>query len=278
MIQTSEYLTHVEEQRQQRVQELLKDFGFFTLAGLFWLAEGVNRFGTDPSNDIVLPPQSAPNFCGHFRLENGRVMVEIVPDVKVTTREGEQVTSMTLQSDQQGTPDMLYLNDLAMLLLQRDDRFAIRLYDKQHVARQQFAGLRWYPVQPAYRLQADFIAYPSPKMLPIVEVIGYAYDAPSPGYAQFHWEGREVQLAAQARGDRLFYNFRDATNRDSTYGAGRFLYSDLPQDGKVVLDFNLATNPFCAYTPFATCPLPPSQNQLDFRVEAGEMVYGPVDL
>lgn len=278
MIKTDEYVTHVEEQRQQRVKELLKDFGFFTLAGLFWLEEGVNRFGTDPSNEIVLPPQSAPDFCGHFRLENGQVVVEIAPDVKVTKREGGLVTSMILQSDQQGTPDMLYLNDLAMLLLQRDNRFAIRLYDKQHAARQQFTGLRWYPVQSRYRLHADFIAYPSPKMLPIVEVIGYAYEAPSPGYAQFQWEGRTYQLAAQARGERLFYNFRDATNRDSTYGAGRFLYSDLPQDGKVVLDFNQATNPFCAYTPFATCPLPPPQNQLDFRVEAGEMVYESVDV
>jgi uncharacterized protein (DUF1684 family) len=274
----TEYVTKLVAQRQARAQDLLKDVGFFTLAGFFWLKEGDNSFGTDLTNDIVLPAESAPGYAGLIRLGEGQTTVQVAPGVNVTTGDGASVTSMTLRPDQSGTPDVIYLGNLTMLILQRGEQFALRLYDKEHAARQHFSGLRWYPIQPAYRIVADFVPYNPPKVLPIVEVIGYAYEAPSPGYARFIWAGREYQLDAQTRGNRLFYNFRDATNGDSTYGAGRFLYGELPQDGTVVLDFNQATNPFCAYTPFATCPLPPPQNRLDFRVEAGEMIYQAVPL
>jgi uncharacterized protein len=274
----TEYVTKLVAQRQARAQDLLKDLGFFTLAGFFWLKEGNNSFGADPENDIVLPPGSAPGYAGLIRLGEGQTVVQVARGVHVTTGDGVSVTSMTLRSDQFSTPDIIYLGNLTMLILQRGEQFALRLYDKKHAARQRFSGLRWYPIQPAYRIVADFVPYDPPKTLPIVEVIGYTYEAPSPGYARFVWEGREVHLDAQTRGNRLFYNFRDASNGDSTYGAGRFLYGELPQDDTVVLDFNQATNPFCAYTPFATCPLPPPQNRLDFRVEAGEMIYQDVSL
>lgn len=280
-LQADTYMTVIESQRQKREQDLLKDIGFFTLAGFFWLQEGDNRFGTDATNDIVLPLNSAPGYAGVIHFERGQVTaqvtvqvtVQVAAGVKVTTADGAPVTAMPLRTDQSGTPDYLHLGSLTMLILQRGDRCALRVYDKENPARKQFSGLKWYPVQSAYRIVADFVAYEPPKVLPIVEVIGYAYDAPSPGYARFTWEGREYRLDAQTRGNRLFFNFCDATNGDSTYGAGRFLYSELPHGDKVELDFNQATNPFCAYTPFATCPLPPRQNRLDFRVEAGEKVY-----
>jgi uncharacterized protein (DUF1684 family) len=272
-IQTEQYIADVVGQRRQRAQSLLGDLGFFTLAGFFWLKEGDNTFGTDPANDIVLPAGSAAKAVGSFHFRRGQTVVSIAPGVSVTTGDGTSVASMILRPDQSGTPDTIHLGSLTMLILQRGERCAVRLYNKEHPARQHFTGLRWYPVDSAYRIAAHFIPYDPPKLLPIVEVIGHTYDAPSPGYACFHWQGREYRLDAQTRGSRLFYNFRDATNNDSTYGAGRFLYSEPPQQEMVVLDFNLATNPFCAYTPFATCPLPPIQNRLDFRVEAGEMIY-----
>jgi uncharacterized protein (DUF1684 family) len=180
---------------------------------------------------------------------------------------------MLLKPDKSGAPDYLHLGDLTMLVLQRGDRYAIRLYDKHHPARAAFSGLRWYPVQPAYRVAAEFIPYDPPRQMQVVEVTGYRYEAPNPGYARFTWAGQAARLDAEARGNRLFFNFGDRTNGDVTYGAGRFLYADAPQNGQVVLDFNLATNPYCAYTPYATCPLPPRENRLPFRIEAGEMSY-----
>jgi uncharacterized protein len=267
-----DYIATITEERQARAENLLTDTGWFTLAGLFWLQEGENRFGTAPSNEIVFPVGTAPEIAGYFYHAAGQTEVRVAPGVAVTAN-GAEVTVLPLQSDVSGKPDYLYLGNLIMLLLQRGDRYAIRLFDKEHAARRDFRGLQWYPVELEYRITAEFVPYALPKMLPIVEVTGHAYEAASPGRARFTWQGQEFHLDAQTRGDRLFYNFRDGTNGDTTYGAGRFLYSDAPHNGMVVLDFNLATNPFCAYTPYATCPLPPPDNRLPFRIEAGEKIY-----
>lgn len=270
-----QYVADIAKAREQRVQELLKDYSFLTLAGLYWLTEGKNCFGSDPANAIAVPPDSAPDFCGNFYLTGGKVAIEVAPGVEVTTSAGDRVTKMTLKGDHSGgAPDILYLGNLAMLVLERGDRYAIRLYDKENRARKEFDGLHWYPVDSALRIVADFVPYDLPQTLTIIEISGYVYEAPSPGYARFQWRGREYCLVAENRGNRLFYNFRDATNNVTTYGAGRFLYSEMPHEGKVVLDFNQATNPYCAYTEYAVCPLPPIQNRLDFPVEAGEKNYG----
>ena len=100
----------------------------------------------------------------------------------------------------------------------------------------------------------------------------------SPGYAVFTLNDRQLRLdpvLEEAGADQLFFIFRDATAPKETYGGGRFLYSDLPRDGQVVLDFNKAYSPPCAFTDFATCPLPPKQNQLPLRIEAGELSQTP---
>lgn len=271
------YIETIEEFRRRRVESLLGDFGFFTLAGLFWLAEGENTFGRGRENDIVLPsgvsPDEIPRVVGVFHLQNGVVTVEIVPGVQVLDHDDQPVTAQVMQTDATDAPDYLFLGNLALLILQRGERLAVRLYDKEHSARKNFAGLRWYPVDPSCRLTAEFIPCDPPKMLTIVDAVGTVTEQPSPGAAQFDWQGATYRLDALDRGDRLFYIFADAGNGQTTYGAGRFLYSAKPENGTVELDFNRATNPFCAYTPYGTCPLPPDQNRLPFVVEAGEMDY-----
>jgi uncharacterized protein (DUF1684 family) len=217
-------------------------------------------------------PAAAPTHAGVVRLERGAATLQAAPGVQMTSG-GMPVSVMELRSDKSGAPDFVELGDLTLALLQRGARYAIRLWDKNCPARQAFAGLRWYAVDPAYCLTARFAPYDPPKPMTIVDVLGDVSEIASPGSVVFVWQGQEQCLDAQARGQRLFYNFADASNGDTTYSAGRFLYSPLPQAGQVTLDFNLATNPYCAYTPYATCPLPPPQNRLPFRVEAGEMVY-----
>jgi uncharacterized protein (DUF1684 family) len=175
-------------------------------------------------------------------------------------------------------PDELTLGDLTMLVLQSGSRHAVRLYDKQHSARNRFAGLRWYPLDAAYRIQADYIPHPEPQTLAIVNVVGDSATSLSPGMVSFSMNGQRCHLIAELRGESLFYNFRDRTNGDTTYGGGRFLYSGLPdnglaQPGVVTLDFNRATNPYCGYTPYAICPVPPPANALALSIEAGEMRY-----
>jgi hypothetical protein len=157
------------------------------------------------------------------------------------------------------------------LVIERGDRRAIRLRDPENPRRKAFAGTAWFAIEGRWRVDARFEAYDPPKTIPIVNVLGMEAPMPCPGRAVFRLEGRELSLEALSEEPgRLFFIFRDETAGHETYGAGRFLYADRPQDGRIVLDFNRAESPPCAYTDFATCPLPPKQNRLPVRIEAGE--------
>lgn len=266
------YMADVFRQRAEREESLRAEQSWLTLAGLFWLQEGDNAFGSDPANDIILPHHSAPIHAGFFRLDNHQTLLRVDPDATMTVN-GRPVTTKVLNHDMSGTPDYVRLGKLIMGVLDCHGRYAIRLWDTALLAEQPFSGLRWYALDPAYRVNARFVPYDPPQMLNVVDVTDSVYEVCSPGYVSFEWEGETHCLDAERRGDRLFFNFRDLTNGDTTYGAGRFLYADLPQDGEVVVDFNQATNPFCAYTAHATCPLPLPRNHLPIRIEAGEKVY-----
>ena len=266
------YIGDMIRQRAAREKSLRGEQGWLTLAGLFWLQEGDNAFGSDPANDIILPSHSAPLHAGFFRLEGQHTLLRVDPDATMTVN-GRPVTTMVLNDDMSGSPDYVRLGNLIIGLLDRRGRYAIRLWDTTRLAEQTFAALQWYALDPAYCVRACFVPYETPRMLNIVDVTNGAYAVSSPGYVVFEWEGETHCLEAERRDDKLFFNFRDLTNGDTTYGAGRFLYAPLPQDGEVILDFNQATNPFCAYTLHATCPLPPRRNHLPIRVEAGERTY-----
>jgi hypothetical protein len=271
-IQPTDYESEILDQRRQREQALLADRSWFTLAGLFWLQEGENRFGSSPDGEIMLPGVETPGQAGHFTLKQGRVTLHAAPGVTLAVNE-EPTSLAVLRDDRAATPDYVTLGDLTMLVIRRGERHGIRLWDKKSPERQKFAGLRWYPIDPAWCLITRFVPYEPAKLITYTDVLDDQHEAASPGAVIFRWQGEEYCLDAQAAGKRLFFNFGDATNRESTYGAGRFLFSELPQNGEVMMDFNLATSPYCAYTTFATCPLPPAQNRLALRVEAGEQRY-----
>ena len=147
--------------------------------------------------------------------------------------------------------------------------------DKNSAARKEFKGLAYYPIDPKLRVVADFIPYDPPKKIAIPTVLGTSVDEPSPGRAEFVIDGKKISLEpVEEDADTLFFIFKDTTAGRETYGAGRFLYTPKPRDGKVVLDFNKAENPPCAFTPYATCPLPPPQNRLTIPIRAGEKKYG----
>jgi uncharacterized protein (DUF1684 family) len=178
-----------------------------------------------------------------------------------------------LRPDTSGNPDVLALGTLRLILLKRGERYAIRVKDNASPARKRFTGLRWYPADPAWRISARFTPYPAPRKIAIQNVIGATEYVDSPGVVEFIRGGKTYRLEPIAEGSELFFVFRDATSGKSTYGAGRFLYADAPEGGTVLLDFNKAENPPCAFTAYATCPLPPKQNRLTLPVAAGEMKY-----
>ncbi len=160
-----------------------------------------------------------------------------------------------------------------MFVIRRGPRTAIRLRDIHSKMREEFTALHWYPVKEQYRVLAKFVSYHQPQRIAIPNILGQTESQPSPGYAVFQLMGHSYRLDPILEGDQLFFIFKDQTSPNTTYGAGRFLYADPPKEGRVVLDFNKAVNPPCAFTPYATCPLPPKQNRLAVRIEAGEMKY-----
>jgi hypothetical protein len=266
------YRADVEKWRQTREQNLQKDDGWLTVSGLFWLKEGENRVGTAESDQIALPPGSAPARVGSFILAGGKTRFVAERGAQVTSS-GKLVESLDMRPDTPGPPDIVSVKGLSMSVIKRGTRYGIRLRDVNSVYRREFTGLRWFPVDESWRIQARFVPYRPPKQIPVLDIIGNTEPQPCPGYASFTIAGKEYRLEPIAEGDRLFFIFRDLTAGRETYPSGRFLYSEAPRDGRVVLDFNRAYNPPCAFTPYATCPLPPPQNRLAVRIPAGEMVY-----
>src|SRR5262249_22961367 len=162
-----------------------------------------------------------------------------------------------------------------LFVIARGGKFGIRLKDPDSEYRRGYHGIEYFPVKDDYRITAKWVA--EPVKIPILNVLGQTEEMQSPGYAVFQLHGREYRLRPVLEtpdAQELFYIFRDQTSGKLTYRAGRFLYSALPKDGHVELDFNKAYNPPCAFTPYATCPLPPKENRLPLRIEAGEKTYG----
>ncbi|MEM7129150.1 MAG: DUF1684 domain-containing protein [Chloroflexota bacterium] len=268
------YIAKVEESRKQRDAELTVDLGWLTLVGLFWLQEGENRFGTATDNDLILSGSHAPPYGGILHLDSlqadGKaVTLRVEPGVTMSVMD-EPITERVLQSDASGAPDFVTFGSLTLIVIQRGNRVGIRIFDTNSPRRDAFGGLSWFPIEESYRIPGRFEPHDPPKPIQITNVLGDIHEAYSPGRVIFELNGQKHQLDAEDRGTSLFFNFRDGTNQYETYPAGRFLYADLPEDGYVTLDFNQATNPYCAYTAYATCPLPPPANHLSVRIEAGE--------
>jgi len=264
------YRAAVEKWRRAYEAALRADDGWLTVAGLFWLHDGENRFGSDPLNDIVLNEPGVPAYVGSFDMQDGKIAVRIDPGVQIKLK-GQSVESAAILPD---SDDRLVLGDLSLLVHRSGERFAVRLKDKNSKYRRDFAGLHWFPIDENYRVTAKFVAYDAPHEIEIQNQAGDMLKIASPGEAVFMLGGKEYRLQALSESPaKLFFVFRDLTSGQETYAASRFLDAALPKDGSVVLDFNEAYNPPCAYDPFTTCPLPTPENRLRVRIAAGEMMY-----
>ncbi|MGA2985825.1 MAG: DUF1684 domain-containing protein [Terriglobia bacterium] len=272
-VDQASYRAQIEKWRQQREESLKAEGGWLTVAGLFWLKEGASTLGTGRENNFVLPPGSAPENVGTFDFHGGKTAFQAAPGVAVTVN-GKPVAAASLSDDSAGSPDVLRVGNLSLFVIQRGSRFGVRLKDKDSEARRKFAGTHWFPVAEEYRVTAKFVPYTPPKTIAVPNILGDVEQEDSPGYAEFTLKGRQLRLDPVSEGDVLFFIFKDLTAGKETYPPGRFLYADLPKNGEVILDFNQAVNPPCAFTPYATCPLPPAQNYLPVRIEAGELRYG----
>jgi uncharacterized protein (DUF1684 family) len=263
----AQYRSQVEQWRQQREAGLKADGGWLTVTGLSWLKDGDNTLGSDASNDILLPPGS-PAHLGNIKLASGHA---------IFTASGPGVTlkdKPVIETEVRPTgSDALEAGPLQLLVIKRGERLALRLKDNDSKQRRDFTHLSWYPIQADWRIKAKFIPAQSPTKIVFDTVIGEQESSSSPGYVEFERGGATYRLQAAAEGRRLFFVIRDQTSGKTTNAASRFLYADAPRDGSVMLDFNKAENPPCAFTAYATCPLPPPQNRLLLAITAGEKKY-----
>lgn len=256
------------EWRERRLARLSEPYGWLSLVGLEFLEEGHWQLGSDPGNDLVVP--AGPPRWGEMTVAGNRVWFDVAPgsDVRV---DGRPFDSIEMRVNGDEGPTLIEAASVQLQLLDRGGRPVLRVRDSQAPTRVQFAGLAYFPFNPDWRIEARWRAHPPGKTLLIANVLGELIEEPNPGWAEFEFGGREFGLEAVDSGDQLFFILADRTSGRETYGLGRFLYSDLPEDGTVVLDFNRAYNPPCAFTEYSTCPLPPPENRLDVRVEAGEL-------
>jgi len=272
-VAANDYLSELKNWRQEADEVYRQPRSWLTLAGLYWLETGDNRFGTAADNDIALPEGSATAHIGHFAFDGESVRAVIAPGVEAMV-EGEPVDEVDMQPDVSGEPTYLYTGRLILVAIVRGERFGIRVWDTEHPALQAFTGRTWFPPDEAYRLQARFEPYDPPHKTHFANMVGQEIEVEIAGALVFELHGQQHQLEALPVSEGLFVVFKDATSQTSTYPAGRYLVTDEPEDGKVVLDFNKAYNPPCAVTPYATCTLPPPQNVLTIAIEAGEKYHG----
>lgn len=256
-------------------QEQIKDLkdNWLPLVGLFWLKEGDNSFGADADARISIQRDYLLGREGAFRLKNGTVWFEASPNSNVRLGKASFREAL-LRPSPPGPPTTLEVNTLRLFIIQRGDRFGVRVKDLNSSAVREFNGLRTYPLSTAYIVRAEFMPG-NGKTMTVPNVIGDKQQVPIAGEVRFRLNGQELHLEAMEGSDGgLFFVFSDLTKKKDTYPGGRFLDTAPPRDGKVVLDFNKAYSPPCAFTPYATCPLPPKENQLQVEISAGEKYAG----
>jgi uncharacterized protein len=258
-ISASEYTESIEKWRQEREARLKSPGNWLSLAGLFWMKPGENLAGSDPSAPITLP-KSAPARVGTFTLTGDTVTFR--------PASGKPVT---LAPD---TDEFVEAGGVKLSVIHRGSRFGIRIRDDNSVYRTKFTKLDWFPIDPSWRIDAKYTPLPRSRTTFFDSITGDKQEMTIPGVVEFTREGKTYRMSPVLEGDELFFVLRDQTAGKSTYPAARFLYAKLPKKaGPIEIDFNKAYNPPCAFTPYATCPLPPKENRLPIAVEAGEKLY-----
>jgi uncharacterized protein (DUF1684 family) len=255
----------VTQWQEKRLARLTAEDGWLTLIGLFWLNDG--------ENVISLPSAGSPT----LKLARHGTAVTLEPSETMTIDAKPLAGPTELKNDADPNgPTVVQMGTVRFQVIKRGERIGLRVKDAQAPTRTHFEGLDSFPIDPKWRVEARFEPYRPEKKIPITDVTGMTSDNISTGALVFTVDGKEYRIdpVLEEGSDELFIIFKDATSRDETYQPGRYLYAPFPdKNGKTLIDFNKAYNPPCAFTSFATCPLPPLQNRLPIRIEAGEKRY-----
>lgn len=269
-IQDSEsYIETIEKWQQERIESLKDSTGWLNLAGIYWLNDGVQNFGSDTANDIVFPA-GAPAFIGSLTLKGEMVHLEVNDGIDVFY-ENEIVKDLNLSYSSSGNPSYISHGSFAWYIMKRHQSMAIRLRDYKNPAIEALDHIPSFPIDPDYVAEASLEAFDEPKIMTVSTPFeGYTQDYDCPGVLHFKLKGKKLKLHPFTSGDGYFIIIADETSGMESYGGGRFMYATPNSTGRILLDFNKAYNPPCAITEFAACPMPPPENYLPVKIEAGE--------
>jgi uncharacterized protein len=268
------YQQEIKTWDSQRIKDLTAENGWINLVGLLWLQEGHNSFGSGKQNDIVFPKGTITKAAGYFE-RKGDIVKMVAENNTVLKVNGVPVNEAVIFHPDSILRPVVAYDNLRWTIIKRGDKMGIRLRNLKSDALKKFKGIERYEVDSNWRINAVLKSTGLPTTIAITNVLGQTSQLPTAGKLEFAINGQSYSLDALTEGDELFIIFGDLTNGKGTYPSGRFINTAKPgPDGKVVLDFNKAYNPPCAFTSFATCPLPPVQNRMSVAVTAGEKFNG----
>ncbi|MBI5946077.1 MAG: DUF1684 domain-containing protein [Chloroflexi bacterium] len=259
------YQQSVNEWRRERDESIRRENGWLALAGLCWLKLGKNLLGSDPKSEVVLP-QRLPASLGYLEYNGSSVSLFANPDQKINV-DGTETDFAVLQPD----TSLIKLEDVQFVVIQRGNKFGVRIWDNQREERRSFPARTWFDIDENFLIPATYSPYETPKKADFPNVAGETAEFPVDGFLSFTFNNKHYQLDVNKESDGTFFiRFWDPTSKKESYPTGRYLITDAEADGKLFIDFNKAYNPPCSFTDYATCIFAPEQNHLDFRVTAGE--------
>jgi len=265
------YIESIEKWQHDRIEGLKARDGWLNLAGIYWLQEGKQSFGSHPSNDIVFPDKALP-FIGTITLKDEVAHIQVNKEAELYYQ-NERLTELALSYDSSATPSYITHGDLAWYIMMRHHSLAIRLRDYKNPAIEAVDHIPSYPIDPDYLVEATLNPFDQPRIITVnTPFQDYTQDYHCPGELNFKLKGKKLKLLPFTSGEGYFIIISDDTSALETYGGGRFMYANPDASGRIILDFNRAYNPPCAVTPFAACPMPPPENRLPIKIEAGEKI------
>jgi len=263
------YFEDLESWKQDRDVRLRSENSFVNLAGLYWLKPGTNTFGSGEFNDVVFP-EFAPESIGAINLQDSILTFTASEEVEVLVDTITQTSAVAYSASERINP-VMRLGRYNWHIIERAGNYGIRLRDLEHPRVQEPLNIEHYELSADWRIMAEFVPYETPRIIEIENIVGFSFDEEIHGELVFEVDGQNHSILPLLVDEGFFILFADATSGDETYGAGRYMVADRPdEEGKVLLDFNRAYNPPCAFTDFATCPLPPQENILEVAITAGE--------
>ena len=272
---TEDHIAEINAWRDYRIKYLKSEEGYVNLAGLFWLKEGDNYFGSSEDHELTFPAGKAPETLGKFVLRNDTVTMHPGESLEINFK-GIQVQKPipVYHEGMMPAPEFDH-GSLRWVVIKRGQQYGVRLRDLQHPMLTSMPDIEYFDIDPNLKVEADFVPYDPPKYVKTANVLGMVYDAKVPGVLNFELGGQSFSMEPNIDGEFLHLRFTDETTEVETYGLGRYLHIKMPdENNKTIIDFNRAYNPPCAFTEFATCPIPPKENEIPFKVLGGELNYG----